>query len=400
MSRELGISKEEAERAIYADLGIRQRARPVLVGSIGDLEVDRKGIALRARVVSVHNAQRSDGKGTYHFGLLGDSRSDIHFCAWCDFPFSPGDAVLIQNCSVREWNGRMEVVINDGSHISRITDTDDLVPAASDSMPQAIAELSEGMTNLDVLCRTAEVRPSTVEVRGVLRSIVNGVLVDPSGRIEFTCWGPLDLEEGACYRIQGGSVKAYQGRMKLNFDPGSIVRKLSDDELPGLEEMLRPLELRVFQLEEGVMPGGVILRGVFLDVRPGSGLIKRCGECGRRMLKGQCTVHGRVEGGDDLRLRALFDDGTGTIMVKADRSLVEKLLGKDLSEVVEIARDSMTPEMAMEELRETLIGHTWTVTGDPSLDDHGPGLTASKIEPGMDAVRMMEEVSLMAEVMR
>jgi len=46
-----------------------------------------------------------------------------------------------------------------------------------------------------------------------------------------------------------------------------------------------------------------------VDVQSGSGLIKRCPECNRALVKGACGEHGKVEGVYDLRIKAVLDDG-------------------------------------------------------------------------------------------
>ena len=38
----------------------------------------------------------------------------------------------------------------------------------------------------------------------------------------------------------------------------------------------------------------VIVRGVIVDIRPGSGIIKRCPECNRTIINNDCKTHGTV----------------------------------------------------------------------------------------------------------
>jgi replication factor A1 len=399
MARELGISLEEAERAVYARAGTRVSPRSQVVGSIAELLPEMRNVSVRTRVISVHRAERGEGKGVYFYGLMGDSGNDIQFSSWIDFPFGPGDALLVQNASVREWNGRLQLVIGDRSSISVLTDTDDLLPSAEDSMPVPISDIKEGMRGVDLQGRVTEVRQLTVSVKGADRAVVNGLLVDRTGRLPFTCWGPMDLEDGGCYRIIGGSIRSFQGSIKLNFDPGAIVKRLPDGTLPPASELLRPVPYRVHLIEDGLIPGPVILRGILVDIRPGSGLVRKCSECGRRLSKGQCTVHGRSEGEDDLKLRGVFDDGTGTIMAKGGRTIVESLLGRSMEEIMVEARKNMSSDFIVDELRERLSGKTFTIQGDPSVDEYGPSIHISEMRPGLDQDLLMEEIIQMAEVM-
>jgi replication factor A1 len=359
-----------------------------------------KNISVRVRVISVHRAERSEGRGAYFYGLMGDSGSDIAFCSWIDFPYGPGDALLLENASVREWNGKLQLVIGDQGFISTITDTEDLLPTVEDSITVPISALRDGMRGVDILGRAVEIRPLTINVKGAPRAVVNGTLLDRSGRVPFTCWGPLELVEGACYRIIGGSIRSFQGSLKMNFDPGAIVRKMDDSSLPPASELLRPVLYRVHLIEEGLIPGPVILRGAIIDVRPGSGLIRKCSECGRRLTKGQCTVHGRNDGEDDLKIRAVLDDGSGTIMAKGGRSIVESILGRNIDDIIVEARKNMSSDFVVEELRERMTGRMFTVEGDPATDEYGPSIHISDIRAGLDQSIIMEEIVQMAEVMR
>ena len=400
MARELGISMEEAERAVMSRSGMRGTQKVRSVGSISELGPDLRGIAIKARVISVVQGTRSEGKGFYHYGLLGDSTGDTPFTSWIAFPFQPGDALLISNCSTREYGGRLELVIGDNTIMDRLEDSSNLLPPIDDVVPMRISELVEGMKNVDVIGRVDDLQEVNIEVRGTPRLILNGSLLDGSGRLGFTCWGPIEMDEGACYRIVGGTVRSYRNSLKLNFDPGSIVKRLPDDVLPEMEELIKPVPYRVYLIGEGLIPGPVTLRGIALDIRPGSGLVRKCNECGRRMQKGQCSVHGRSEGEDDLRLRAVLDDGSGTIMARAGRDIVESLLGRSMASLLEEAKKNMSSDFIVEELRERLVGHCWTISGDPGSDDYGPSLFVSSMEPGLDNGLLSEEVMSMAEVLR
>ena len=42
-----------------------------------------------------------------------------------------------------------------------------------------------------------------------------------------------------------------------------------------------------------------------IDIQTGSGLIKRCPECKRALVKGACAEHGKVKGEYDLRINRI-----------------------------------------------------------------------------------------------
>ena len=62
----------------------------------------------------------------------------------------------------------------------------------------------------------------------------------------------------------------------------------------------------------------------------------RCPECNRALQENECSVHGNVDGVEDLRIKLIVDDGTGVVSGIFDKSLTEKILGKTYDELKKI----------------------------------------------------------------
>lgn len=398
MAEDLGIPVEEATRMIYEERGVRIPERSKMLGSIDELETDLRNISIKARIISLKKLEKEDGK-TFFKGLLGDSTGEVRFTCWVDFPFYPDTAILLQNVTTRTWNDEMEVVVNDHSFVSIIEDTEGLLPKFEDSVPSTISEISAGDKLIDIEVRVTELRELKVRSKGKMVDIVKGVVADRTGRLNFTCWGPMDIKEDGCYRIIGGYVKEFRGMLDLNLSPGSLFKPLPGDRLPENDVLIKPERSRIMNLLEGRFSGPVKLRGMIVSVRPGSGLFKRCDICGRRLTKGQCTVHGKNEGELELGLKGIFDDGSGSGLLKADRPLVESILEKDLDMVMELTKDSMDTDWVEQELTESLQGRAITIIADPILDDYGLVLNLSDLEIGWSIKDLEEEVISLMEVM-
>lgn len=398
LSKELGISVEEAERSVYGKVYTGQQPELTLVQDIAELREGMKGVILRARVITFHTGQRRSQDGEYHFGMLGDSKGTIGFTAWSDFDISPGMAILIKNAFVRSFKGKLELSMNEQTSISILDDVDGLYPSIKEGMAGTITELHSGSKRVDVECRIIEFSRDEVVVNDDPRMIIRGVAADHSGRIDITCWDELPLELGRCYRIQGGNVKEYRGIMKLNLDAGTMIKGISDDRLPPMDDLLAPRDSRLMDLLEGRFSGQVRIRGTVIDVRSGSGIFRRCEDCGRKLVKSQCVVHGKRKGEEDLAVRAVFDDGSGTCMIKGNRMLVESILDRPMEVISAEVRESLEPDMIHEELRSKLVGRSWTFTGDPILDDYGVTISVSEMTGGMDMDVLKDEVSLLMEV--
>ena len=86
----------------------------------------------------------------------------------------------------------------------------------------------------------------------------------------------------------------------------------------------------------------------------------------------------RLEGVQDLRIKAVLDDGTGSIICVLDRPLTEKIVGVTLDELVSV------PEKAYETIRAAMVGTPLTVTGNLTKGDYGMILVATGVDRPTD----------------
>ena len=151
---------------------------------------------------------------------------------------------------------------------------------------------------------------------------------------------------------------------------------------------------------EAVAAGGLFdveVVGNVLEVRDGSGLIERCPECGRVLQNGQCRTHGDVDGEDDMRVKAIVDDGTGTVTAMLGRELTEAVYGDTMSAAMTAARDAMDKEVVADTIRERIVGREYRVRGNLSVDDYGANLEATEFERSADEPATLAR-SLLSEV--
>ena len=136
----------------------------------------------------------------------------------------------------------------------------------------------------------------------------------------------------------------------------------------------------------------VATAGNVVSVRPGSGIISRCPECGRVIQKGNCRVHGKVEGVRDMRIKAVLDDGTGSMSVMFPRELAEIIYGKTLEEAEQLMFSDVSKDAVYEDLRRFLTGRYLAVRGNSSKDEYGISFVAEHAWVPEDdlAVRVVE----------
>ncbi|WP_430506007.1 Single-stranded DNA binding protein [Haloparvum sp. PAK95] len=308
-------------------------------------------------------------------GELADETGRISYTAWQDFGFEPGDSLTIGNAGVREWDGEPELNLNESTTVA-IADEDVEVPYDVGG-DRSLIDVNAGDRGRNVEVRVLETESKTISGRDGETDIVEGILGDETGRLPFTDWDPRpELEVGADLRIEDVYVREFRGVPSINLTEFTEVTALAEpvdvkEEAPELS------------VAEAVGSGGkfdVQVEGNVLEVRDGSGLIERCPECGRVVQNGQCRSHGEVDGEDDLRVKAILDDGTDTVTVVLDDELTAEIYGGDVDDALDAAKEAMDKEVVADAIREKLVGHAFRVRGNLSVDDYGANLDAEEFE--------------------
>jgi len=341
---------------------------------ISSLAPGLMSVNLVARVVTANTREIEgiDGPKTIVYGILGDDTGTVPFTLWeGSFPYEKGDVLKIRNAYTKDWQGQVQVNMGRRTSITRADE--DLIPPVFGRQPveAKIGELREGMRNVTATFRVIEVEEREVEVQGATKTVISGICGDETGMARFSAWGDFDIVRDGVYRVTGAYVNSWRGVPRLTFDDRGTIERLDDDALPPAEEIknLRPVSLENLIKNGGAI--GVLVRGFLIDIKPGSGLIKRCPECNRVIQKGMCMVHGKVDGKPDLRIKGVIDDGTGAVTVVLNREITEKLAGKTLQEYMAEAQEAMTPEVVRDDLLNKLLARPIEVRGNATKDEYG-----------------------------
>jgi replication factor A1 len=177
-----------------------------------------------------------------------------------------------------------------------------------------------------------------------------GLIGDETGTIKFVKWAKAELPsliEGKSYLFRNVVTNSYQERFQINFNRTSQIEEIQED----IEIGTRIVEFS----------------GAMVDIQSGSGLIKRCPECNRALIKGVCGEHGKVEGTYDLRIKAVVDDGISVQDALVNREISEQLTGITLDEAKQMATEALDQEVVLELFKENLLGRYYLVKG-PKLD--------------------------------
>lgn len=377
---EYDVPIEEAKRSLrrkHGDVDDGSGGAPSAV-SISEITTDQASVTVTGAVLTVgkRTIQYNGDTQTITEGEFADETGTISYTAWEEFGLEPGDTITIGNAGVREWNDEPELNLGQNTTIEASDETLDIPYEIGGE--RSLSDLAPGDRGITVQVQVSEVESRTIDGRDGRTEILSGVLADESGRLPFTDWEPHDaITDDAAVRLEDCYISEYRGVPQLNVTEFTRVRPL-DREIPIAETAPRK------QIGEAVLGGGefdVEFVGNVLAVRDGSGLVQRCPECTRVIQNGQCRSHGTVDGEDDLRVKAILDDGTGTATIVLDREQTEAVYEGTLSDALSAARDAMDKDVVTDEIATKIVGREHRVRGSLSVDEYGANMNVMAFEP-------------------
>lgn len=338
---------------------------------ISDLQPNERSVNLLCRVISVNPKEitvKEDIRKIF-YGILGDESGTISFTAWnSDLDIEKGDVVEISNAYTREWQGSVQLNLGDRVSIKK-TDKEKLPESAFKPRKMKVIDLRSGVGAVDVIARILEINERTTEVDGETKKVFSGIIADETGKAQFTSWHDFKIKEDDVLQITGGYVKSWKGIPQLTFDEKVTVKKLDKNKISKKDLQVNKMPLYKIIEKRGVLD--VEVEGTVIEIRQGSGIIERCPECNRAIINNECSIHGKVEGKQDFRVKLVVDDGTGSITSSLNKELSENLLGKTLEEYKKM--DELT---MIEDINKKLFAHRIVMQGNALGDEFGTSLIA------------------------
>lgn len=347
----------------------------------------------------VESGEKSrNGSSKLYTGVFADETGSVLFSSWKELP-PAGEVIHVRNAYTRLWQNRIRLNIGDHSTVSKLPDS--TLPPLSElsrTPKKKLAGIGAADFSVNTVACVLQLSHRDVMVRGRQSRVISGVLADETARLPFTSWVELSgIDIGSIIRLEEAQVRMFKGVPSLNILKGTRVSKLSPAEADKLDftfESVKkdpvPLKMEFVASKDGMFD--VAVAGNVISVKPGSGIITRCPECGRVVQKGSCRVHGKVEGVRDMRIKAVLDDGTEAVSVMFSRELAEMIYGKTLEEAEELMFSDISKDAVYEDLRRILTGRYLAVRGNSSKNEYGVSLVAESVwVPEADlAVRVVE----------
>jgi replication factor A1 len=372
------LDAESAVRGIIrkhggADIGFVTAA--AVTKKIGELNGTEQSVDITAKVVFVEKKQitaRGEQK-TIIDGILGDDSATASFTFWGDGAvLDKGASYTFRNCYTKKWNDKVQINIGTKGVIEKSDAKFDL-PERSisySSSEMKIKDLREGLGSVTVTGRILSVETRNITIKDQPRTVYSGIIADDTGKVQFSAWNDFGLKDGETICIKNGYVRGWKGIPQLNIGDRAEISRVDDTfkdiDVGGSSDKT---------VGEILKAGGggldIVITGTIVDIRNGSGLIKRCPQCNRSILNDQCVAHGSVVPVPDLRLKIVVDDGTGAISAVINRECTEKLTNMKLEDALELSKTN-GPEAVVKAMASKLLVKKIVIRGNIMSDDYGP----------------------------
>ncbi|MBE6524121.1 MAG: single-stranded DNA-binding protein [Thermoplasmata archaeon] len=378
---EYHVSIDAAKRGIIRKYGGTDTATFVtgnsLIKKVAELTGSEQNVDITAKVVFVDEKEIT-AKGIPKkivSGIIGDETGTVSFTVWEPgaMVLAKGSVYIFRNCYCKTWNDKVQVNIGNRGKIEaadgiKIDLPERQISASSSEIK--IGNIKDGMGNVTVTGKIMSVESREITARGEQKTVFSGIIADDSGKIQFSAWSDFGIKEGESLCIKNAYIRSWKGIPQLNLGDRCEVSRVD-----AVTNVVDTSTNKKTVDEISRIGGGldITLDGLVVDVRQGSGIIRRCPQCNRSMLNGACTTHGMVEGIMDLRLKVVIDDGTGAIGAIINRADTEKLTGVTLQAAQGLA--SIKGEGVVgREITSKILMKRVTVTGNVMSDDYGPSM--------------------------
>lgn len=363
-----------------------------LNGSETKVDVLGKIVYVESKTITVKGLSK-----TIVSGILGDDTGTASFTVWEPgaVQLEKGSTYTFRNCYCKLWNDRVQINIGNRGRVEAAPGVELDVPNSSASLSASdvkIGDIREGMGNVNVAGKILSVEARKINSRGEEKVVYSGIIADDTGKIQYSAWHDFDLKEGESVSAKNCYIRAWKGIPQLNIGDRAVIERINEKFDVDAGESLKTVD-EITRIGGGL---DITIEGVVVDVKNGSGLIKRCPQCKRSMLNGICTVHGTVEGVPDLRMKLVVDDGTGAVGAILNRTDTEKITGVSLQAAQGLA-SARGEGVVVRELMGKILLRRIRITGNVMSDDYGPSMivrSASNVEVDIpaEAEKLLSEV--------
>ncbi len=349
-----------------------------LTGNEPNVNIVAKVIYVERKDITVKGSPKSISSG-----IIGDETGSASFTVWENPPdLEKGSVYRFNGCYTRKWNEKVQINIGQRGTITKADDVKIDLPERNLSLSASeikIGEIKENSGNVTVTGRVLRTESRQVNVKGENKTVYSGLLADDTGKIQYSAWNDHGLKDGETICVKNAYIRSWQGIPQLNIGDRSEVCRVDDtfdDTVIGTS-----VERSIGDIMKNGGGLDITLKGTVVDVKSGSGLIKRCPICNRSILDTGCSAHGMQDDPiPDIRMKVSVDDGTGSISAIMNHDITEKLTGITLKMALDLAK-ARGPNMVATEMVPKILMKRVKIRGNVKIDDFGPTMIVNEAEP-------------------
>jgi len=372
------VSLDAAKRGIIrkygGDLGGFVTAEAIKK-KIGDLKGNENSVDITAVAVFVEkkDIQVKGVTKTILSGILGDDTGTASFTVWDvnDIVMDKGATYTLKNVYTKLWNDKIQINLGNRGVVEKSDERIDLPERTITytSTETKICDLREGIGNVTVTGKIISIETKNIQTQNEAKIVFSGMLADDTGKIQFSAWKDFELKSGETIKIENAYIKGWRGIPQLNLGERAEVSRVDDTFEIADAGSNNKTVAEILKVGGGL---DVTITGTAIDLRTGSGLIKRCPECNRSVLSDECVAHGKIVPVPDIRMKLVIDDGTGAINAIVNRDDTERLTGISVFTAVSEAKKHGDPEVVTKMIEEKILIKDISVTGNVMTDEYGP----------------------------
>jgi replication factor A1 len=136
---------------------------------------------------------------------------------------------------------------------------------------KTVDQLQPNEPSVDLLCRLIAVNHKEVDVGGVKKPIVYGILGDQTASVSFTAWevGDWKFQKGDVIRVHNAYAREWRGQPQINFGERTMIKLETKDALPKFQAtpLSNPREYEVKDLKGGISNVSLKARVLSVELR-------------------------------------------------------------------------------------------------------------------------------------
>jgi replication factor A1 len=283
-------------------------------------------------------------KSVHQMGVLADRSGAIRFTVWArkkgvETPLTEltlGKSYRISNATIGTYNEALSMSLHKGTDAVEIKDIGDIKPPLT-----MVSEAKPGVVNIKgKVVRLFQATKDTISQVGLIG--------DNSGTIRFTTWKSEKLPV-------------------VDIDKSYVMEYAFCSEFGGTPSIV-PTSIKEIKEAFDVKDSSRTFRGNIVQIRAGSGLVRRCPieGCGRVMTRqNYCAVHEiQKDFVYDMRIKGVLDDGNSAKNIHVPLAVVESVTGIKLADAIKIAETSpLGMDEVLDRISEKIFGRYFDVAG-------------------------------------